>query len=65
MIEQVKTFAADLKGRNASRGVLDPDSGQVAAVAEQERPYEDISGLVVLDWDHLLFAKIDFWREMQ
>lgn len=48
MIEPVKVVAADLKGGNASGRVLDPDPAQVTALAQEERPDEDVRGLVML-----------------
>ncbi|MBU4357628.1 MAG: hypothetical protein KJ822_20115 [Proteobacteria bacterium] len=46
-VEPVKIIAADLKGRNSSGRVLDPDPAQVAAHAEKESTDEDIRGLVI------------------
>ena len=48
MIEPVKIVAADLEGRDPSGRVLDPDPAQVAAFAQEERPDEDVRGLVML-----------------
>lgn len=52
-IESVKIFAADLKGGDASHGVLDPDPVQAAAPAEQKGADKDVGGLVAFDGDHL------------
>lgn len=58
MIKPVEVVATDLKGGNTAGRVLDPDSAQVAAFAQDKGPDEDIRGLVVLDGDHLLLKKI-------
>jgi hypothetical protein len=49
MIEPVKVVAADLKGGNPASRVLDPDSAQVAAFAQEKRSDEDVCGLVCGD----------------
>ena len=46
MIQPVKIVAADLEGRYPSGRVLDPDSAQVASLAQEERPNEDVRGLI-------------------
>jgi len=56
VIEPVQIIAADLKGGNASGRVFDPDPAQITAFTQEERPDEDVRGLVMLDdGDHLLF----------
>jgi hypothetical protein len=62
MIEPVKVVAADLKGGNPASRVLDPDSAQVTAFAQEKRPDKDVCGLVVLDGDHLLWLLLIFGR---
>lgn len=47
MIEPVKIVAADLKGGNPPRGVLDPDPAQAPSLAQEKCPYEDVRGLVI------------------
>jgi len=51
--EPVKVIAADLKGGDAARGILDPDTAQPAAPAQEKRPDKDVRRLVVLDTNHL------------
>jgi len=48
MIQPVKIVAADLKGGYAPGRILDSDPAQVAALAQEERPDEDVRGLVML-----------------
>ena len=54
MIEPVKIVAADLKGGNAPDRILDPDPAQITAFAQEERPDEDVRGLIMLDGYHPL-----------
>ena len=65
MVESVEVVAADLKGGNTAGCVLDPDSAQVTAFAQEKRPDEDVCGLVVLDGDHLLWPVLAFRQEMR
>jgi hypothetical protein len=51
-VELMDANAGDHEG--GYHALIEGDAGQVTAVAEQEGPQEDIRGLVVLDWDHLL-----------
>ena len=51
-VKLMDAVAGDHEG--GDHAIVEADAGQVAAVAEQERPQEDIRGLVVLDGDHLL-----------
>jgi len=47
MIQPVQILAADLKGRDSSGRVLDPDAPEVAAHAQEECPDEDVRGFVM------------------
>jgi hypothetical protein len=47
MIEPVKIVTADLKGRYSSGRVLDPDTPEIAAHAEEKGTDEDVRGLVI------------------
>lgn len=49
MIKQVQIVAADFKGGYALGRVFDPDSAQVATLAQKKRAYEDVRGLVMGD----------------
>lgn len=62
-VELVQVFACDLEG--GYHPLVEADARQVAAVTEQERPQEDVCGLVVLDWDHLLLPGVAFRQEMR
>ena len=53
-LQAVKVVAADLKGGDPPGCVLDPDSVQRSAFAQEKGSDIDIRGLVVLDGDHLL-----------
>jgi hypothetical protein len=55
-IELVDAVAGNNEG--GYHPIIEADTGQIAAVAEQERPQEDICGLVVLDGNHLLLEII-------
>lgn len=62
MIKPVKVIAHDLKGGDAAGRVLDPDSAQVTAFAQEKGTDEDVCGLVMLDGDHLLGPLLIFDR---
>ncbi len=49
-VEQLQVLAGDLKGRNASGRVLDPDAAQASALAQKERAEVDVRGLVWLGY---------------
>jgi len=46
LVEPVKISTADLKGRNPSGSVLDPDPAKVTPHAQEKGTYEDVRGLV-------------------
>ena len=56
-VEPVKIIAADLKGRDPSGCVLDPDAAQVTAFAEEKGTDEDVRGLVMFNVHHPLKTK--------
>jgi hypothetical protein len=53
MIKPVKIIAADLECCDSPGRVLDPNAAQVAALAQEKRPDEDVRSLVMLDDYHL------------
>jgi len=58
LVELMQVFARDLEG--GYHALVEADAGQVPAVTEQECPHEDVCGLVVLDWNHLLLPRLIF-----
>lgn len=50
-VEPVKIGAADLKGRDPSGRVFDPDPAQIPSFAQEECPDKDVRGLVAF-YDH-------------
>jgi hypothetical protein len=45
-VEPVKIIAADLKGRDPSGSILDPDPAQITAHTQEECPDENIRGFI-------------------